>query len=455
MNMERTALKQLIAWKNNEKRKPLILWGARQVGKTYLVKDMFAEEQYPGKYVYIDFRVESTTRSFCSNTVNAKEIIEFISASKNIKINKDTLLIFDEIQECPAIITALKYFCQDCREIPVIATGSMVRIRLNRLANKRGGKSEQFLFPVGKINQLTLYPISYDEFLLNYNKVLYNHIAESYSQKQALGEEYHKLAMDSVYKYLLIGGMPEAVEAFIETGSFYDSREILKELYDNYLSDMQLYQASPESIIRSRKVFEGIYKELTKESKNFSPSLLEEKAKNREFTTPIDWLTTAHIVNKSYQLKEHITSPLIEDNAGNFRLYLGDIGMFSYQSGINSGTFIAGDNDNTLSGVFFENFIANELISKGIKLFYWKGKSSSELEFIIDVGGRIIPIDVKKSHGNLNSLEKFRNLNKTDIAIKVSKNNFGYNEEKKLLTIPFYYFPFAASDISIGKELVP
>jgi len=160
--------------------------------------------------------------------------------------------------------------------------------------------------------------------------------------------------------------------------------------------------------------------------------------------------TLAHIVNQSFQLKEHVSMPLMADNESNFRLFLGDIGMFSYQSGINASSFISSSRENTLSGIFFENFVANELVAKDLKLFYWRGKSSAELEFIIESDNKLYPIDVKKGRGTLNSLEKFSNHNKFEFAIKISKNNYGYDNEQKLLTIPFYFVSFAAKDLSDG-----
>ena len=335
--------------------------------------------------------------------------------------------------------------------MPVIVTGSMVRIKLQRETHKRGSKeTNQFLFPVGKINQMTVYPLTFDEFLMNSNKTLYTAVKKAYESKQPLDSHIHSLAMEQVYKYLLVGGMPEAVEAYIDGDGLLESREILKVLYDNYLADMELYQASQEAVLRSRVLFQNIYKELNKESKNFSPGLIEEKSKTRDFATSIQWLTMAHIVNQSFQLKEHITMPLIPDRDSNFRLFLGDIGMFSYQSGINAASFISNERENTLSGIFFENFVANELIAKGHKLFYWRGKSSAELEFIIESNNKLYPIDVKKGRGTLNSLEKFSNHNKYECAIKVSSNNYGYNCEKRLLTVPFYYVPFLAGDLANG-----
>ncbi len=453
--MERIALQKLIDWNNNKRKKPLIVWGARQVGKTYLVKDLFAETYYKKQYIYIDCKKEDEIREFCSETANAEKIIEYISLRTGQPIGTKTLLIFDEVQECPNIISSLKYFCQDFRDIPIIATGSMVRIKLQRETHKRGVKdNSKFLFPVGKINQLTVYPMTFDEFLMNSNQILYDTVRKAYKNKTPLEKEIHELVMEQVYKYLLVGGMPEAVEAYVEDGNLLEAREILKVLYDNYLDDMQLYQASPEAVLRSQNLFQNIYRELNKESKNFSPGLIEEKSKTRDFATSVQWLTMAHVVNQSFQLKEHITMPLMPDNESNFRLFLSDIGMFSYQSGINAASFISSERENTLSGIFFENFVANELIAKGQKLYYWRGKSSAELEFIVESDNKLFPIDVKKGRGTLNSLEKFSNHNKFECAIKVSKNNYGYDAEQKLLTIPFYFIPFMAEDLSSGTMYV-
>ena len=453
--MERTALQKLTDWDSNKRKKPLIVWGARQVGKTYLILELFAKKYYPNRYVYVDCKKEDEIRAFCSGTANAEKIIEYISLRKGQQLNEQTLLIFDEVQECPNILSSLKYFCQDYREIPVIATGSMVRIKLPRETHKRGARdNDKFLFPVGKINQMTVYPMTFDEFLMNSNQMLFDAVQNAYERRQPLERQIHELVMEHVYKYLLVGGMPEAVEAYIDGGSLLESREILKVLYDNYLADMELYQASQESVLRSRALFQNIYRELNRESKNFSPGLIEEKSKTRDYATSIQWLTMAHVVNQSFQLKEHVTMPLMPDSDSSFRLFLGDIGMFSYQSGINAASFVSSERENTLSGIFFENFVANELIAKEHKLFYWRGKSSAELEFIVESDNRLYPIDVKKGRGTLNSLEKFSNHNKFEYAIKVSKNNYGYDREQKLLTIPLYFIPFVAKDLADGKMRV-
>lgn len=196
--------------------------------------------------------------------------------------------------------------------------------------------------------------MTFDEFLMNRNRMLYDAVKKVYEKKQPLDHQINELALEQIYKYLLVGGMPEAVEAYIDRDNLLEAREILKVLYDNYLSDMELYQASQEAVLRSRVLFQNIYRELNKKSKNFSPGLIEKKSKTRDYATSIQWLTMAHVVNQAFQLKEHITTPLMPDNESSFRLFLGDIGMFSYQSGINAASFVSSERDNTLSGIFLK-----------------------------------------------------------------------------------------------------
>lgn len=329
--MERKYLSKLVEWLNDPFRKPLMVWGARQVGKSHLINDLFAERYFKNRYIYVDCRVEHDFVDFCESHTNAREVLNWLSLDRGIDINKDTLLIFDEAQECLPIVTLMKYFCQDFRDIPVIVTGSMVRIKIQRENRKRGPvEKNRFLFPIGKINQLTIYPMNFGEFLLNKNKVVYDCVVDAFNNKNPLSDVAHRKAMDIFYDYLLVGGMPKAVDAYLKTNSFQKSKEILKDLYDNYLADMDLYQASPESIVRAKKIFENIYAELNKESKNFKLSLIEQKSKNRNMRSPIDWLSLAFLVYKSSLVKEKVTTPLIESNESLFRLYLSDIGMFSY-----------------------------------------------------------------------------------------------------------------------------
>lgn len=450
--MYRRYLQDLINWVGKSNRKPLIVWGARQVGKTYLIKELFAKQYFPGKFIYVDCREEHEFVDYCLDHVNAKEILRYLSLDRDTVIDKNTLLIFDEVQECLPIVALMKYFCQDFKEIPIIVTGSMVRIKIQREDRKRGaGPKNAFLFPVGKINQLTVYPMDFEEFLMNRNKQVYSSIRQSYDESKKCDDLTHRKALEAFYEYMLVGGMPEVVDTFLRTEGYQEARETLKDLYDNYLSDMDLYQASPESIVRTKKVFENIYTQLNKESKNFKASLIEKNAKGRDLRSPIDWLSSSFLVSKSSLVKEKITIPLIDSNESVYRLYLTDNGIFSYQSRIKPTTFIDKNCQNSLSGIFFENYVASELVRGGYRLFYWKGKGDSEFEFVVEYDSKIIPVDVKKSKGTLNSLEKFKDRNGLYVAIKISEENFSYNGSTKILTVPFYYVPFLVRTLQSGE----
>ena len=452
--MYRKYFKNLEDWLFNKNRKPLMVWGARQVGKSYLIKNLFAERYFKNNYIYVDCRTDYEFVNYCESHVNASDVINYLSLDRGIKISEKTLIIFDEAQECLPIVTLMKYFCQDFREIPIIVTGSMVRIKIQREDRKRGnGSNSKFLFPVGKINQLTMYQLDFEEFLYNANKVLYDSLKDSYDTKCEIDDMLHNKALDYFYDYLMLGGMPEVVNEYLTSKSYQSAREILVDLYDNYLGDMDLYQASPESIVRSKKVFECIYQQLNKESKNFKSSLIEKNLKNRDLRTPIDWLSLAFLINKSELVKENATIPLNNSNESLYRLYLSDMGLFTYQSNINPKLFLSNDGRNTLSGIFFENYVAIELVNYGYKLFYWKGKNDSEFEFIIENESTIIPIDVKKNKGKLYSLERFKEHNKLNYAVKISKNKYGFNEENRVLTIPFYFLPFYLKDLREKEKL--
>ena len=452
--MERKYYKYLENWLNNPLRKPLIIYGARQVGKTTLVRDLFAKDHFQ-KVIYIDFEIDNQERVYIKNHINPADIISYLSIKNNMTIDKDTLIIFDEVQECLPCLTSLKYFCQEYKDIPVIATGSMVRTKLGFMKRRNDqvvlddeieqinqDGNNNYMFPTGKVNVLNMTCLSFNEYLLNKNKALYKLLESSYLNKKPLDNEIHQLAMTTFYEYLAIGGMPEVVDVFFKTNSFLKARDTLKELYSRYLDDMSLFQVSNETLLRTKNVFNNIYKELNKENKNFKFSLIEKDKKYRDYFYAIKWLEISRIIYKSRQLKQRVTTPLQEDEDSLFRLYFSDMGLFSLQSGIGLETFLSDLKDNTLSGIFFENYVAVELENRNIPLFYWKGKTSSELEFLFEYKNEVVVIDVKKNKGSLDSLDKYRELNKKTLAIKVSANKYGYDNEKMLLTLPFYYLGF-------------
>lgn len=452
--MVRKYYEYLENWLNSPLRKPLIIYGARQVGKTTLVRDLFAKDHFQ-KVIYVDFNIDNQERVYIKNHINPADIINYLSIKNNMTIDKDTLIIFDEVQECLPCLTSLKYFCQEYKDIPVIATGSMVRTKLgfmkrrndqvvldNEIEQINQDGNNNYMFPTGKVNVLNMTCLSFNEYLFNKNKSLYKLLESSYLNKTPLDNEIHQLAMTTFYEYLAIGGMPEVVDVFFKTNSFLKARDTLKELYSRYLDDMSLFQVSNETLLRTKNVFNNIYKELNKENKNFKFSLIEKDKKYRDYFYAIKWLEISRIIYKSRQLKQRVTTPLQEDEDSLFRLYFSDMGLFSLQSGIGLETFLSDLKDNTLSGIFFENYVAVELENRNIPLFYWKGKTSSELEFLFEYKNDVVVIDAKKNKGSLDSLDKYRELNKKTLAIKVSANKYGYDNEKMLLTLPFYYLGF-------------
>lgn len=450
--MERKYLIDLIVWNNDKDRKPLLVIGARQVGKTYLIKDIFAETFYKNRYLRIDCSNNDDFVDFVYKNSTLSKVLEYIQVRFDFIADANHLLIFDEVQECLPLIKMMKHFCEERRDIPLIVTGSLVRIKLYRQTHKRGVFADKsFLFPVGKINQLVMYPLTFNEFLMNYKKPTYDYLKDHFINNKEIPLEIHNELMDIFNDYLFVGGMPEAVDIFIKNKgnkviAYQKAYKKIKEIYSDYLSDMDLYQVSTESILRSRLIYRNIYSELNKETKNFQCSKINPKFKNRDLVSPIEWLITAQVINKSYQLKERVTSPLIESEESLYRLYLSDMGAFTYQSGLNAKNFVL-DKNNVLSGIFYENYLSIELISHDKKLFYWKGKRNSEFEFILDIDGRIIPLDAKKSRGTLYSINEFRNHNSKDIVIKVSKNQYGFDNESKILTLPFYYFSLFLENI--------
>lgn len=454
--MKRKIEEQLLKWKNDPFRKPLLLSGARQVGKTFVIEKNFGPENFEN-VIYIDFRSDAQSRRFVKNHPSAKEIIEYISVKFEKEITKDTLLFFDEVQEAVQILTAAKYFAQDYRDIPVIMAGSLVRTRLKQLEteNENGrirfdpeilsenqDGHNNFLFPVGKIDELDIYPMTFDEFLLAYKPSLYKVLKTSFIEKKTLLFEYHQMALNAFYDYLKVGGMPEVVDIFLKTNSFLRAQETLRKIFNNYLSDMGLYQISAQTIARTRMVFDNIYSELNKENKNFKIAEIEKGKRFRDYLSAFDWLEIGRLIYKSELVKGRVALPFTPENPSLFRVYLPDCGLFTLESKINIASFDESLENNTLSGIFFENFVAEELKARGIGLFYWKGKTSSEFEFLLNIDNQAVPVDAKKGKGNLSSLEIYRKMNKCKLSIKVSRNQYGFDEKNGILTIPHYYLPF-------------
>ncbi len=446
-DLKRLKSNELVNWLNNPRRKPLVLWGARQVGKTVLTQN-FLNEHF-NDYVYIDLVKNKKACDFFKSCIDPKQHLRFIETEFGKKISETCPLVFDETQNCLQVLTSLKYYCQDYRHLPIIATGSLVRLSLNRSKEK-----SDLLYPVGKINSLSIYPLTFEEYLLNTNVMLLDHIKQAYLDKKPLLDYEHKLAMDLLHEYLVIGGMPEVVDTFLKERSYVDASEVLKEIYGNYLADMELYNISDIQILRTRSIYLNIFAQLNKENKNFKITQVEKGKNNRDYFDAYEWLDLGHIVYRARNLTGRVNVPLRLENEGLFRLYLADEGMFTYQSKVKQSDFFVENNRNSLSGVFYESYVADELASKEIPLFYWTGKQGHEFEFIVENDSKVIAIDVKKNKGKLNSLDDFRNNNGKNTVIKISSNNLGYDEKQDILTLPLYMTFMLANDLAIGNPII-
>lgn len=449
VSMERLALLNLVEWNKSTRRKPLMVYGARQVGKTYLIKNIFAERYYKDKYVYINLKFDNDIRDFINGegdyknpTSNAQDIIEHISLRKNRIIDNKTLLILDEVQEAMPVITSLKDFKENHSDIPVIASGSLVRIKIKRTSEKI---KKQFFYPVGSIDELTIYPMNFEEFLMNSNEPLYHKIVDSYNQKKPLDTFTHNLAIEYLRNYLLVGAFPENIAIYLETKSLLASRKNLVAIYNDYLNDINLYETSVDTMLKTRNLFKNVYVEINRPHKDFKPSLFDEGAKTREYINPMSLLELGGVVHINKQLKEHITLPLKEGTGSNYRIYFMDTGFLAYQSGINMADYLKPKNTNM--GVLFENYVACELASYNVDLFYWVGKNDYEFEFIVKNKGEIVPIDVKKKKGPLGSMENYKNHNSCHQFVKVSENYLGYDDKTNLFTIPLYSFFMFAKEL--------
>lgn len=445
--MERLSLNSLENWFNSKLRKPLIVWGARQVGKSHLIEELFLKPKFGKNYLYIDLIKNDEDRTFFSTTTDPKKYLSYIELKYQRKISNDFPLVFDEVQKCPQVLTSLKYFCVDFPEIPIIVTGSLVRISLKE-------QSDDFLFPVGKVNEMFMFPMTFEEFLINKNSKLYDLIVNSYKTKTALDDIAHSLAIDTLFEYLSLGGMPEVLKTYFETNSFLDAYKVRKDIYNNYIADMDTYNISNENVLKTRAVYKNIYSQLNKENKNFKISYVEKGKSNRDYFNAYQWLILSNVVYKSSKLKEKVPLPLVEDNNSLFRMYLSDVGLFGHQSGINSSYFFNKIAYSNISGIFFENYVACELVAHGIPLFYWCGKNEYEFEFVVENQGIAVPIDVKKKSGSLNSLKEFRNHNKKGLAIKISQNKLGFDKDNLLLTIPLYQVFMLSKDLEENRNIL-
>ena len=425
--MRRKIEEKLLAWKNKtSNRLPLIVNGARQVGKTYILRK-FGAEQFKN-VVYINLETNLTIASYFTDNIAPERLLRYLEASTGDRIIPgETLIILDEIQSCERALTSLKYFCEETPEYHIVAAGSLLGVAINR---------QRYSFPVGKVETITLYPLDFEEFLwARGREALCEEIHRAYETMEPLPEALHQEAIELYREYLLIGGMPACINAFLNSGSLLDVPLVQNEILDNYIADMAKYASNTDSV-KIRACYNSIPAQLAKDNKKFQYKVVQKGGSATLFGASIEWLNLAGVVLKCQRINQAYEPIAVYADLSAFKLYMGDVGLLTMKSGISQQTVLSGEG-NTFMGAVTENYVAQQLASKGYDLYYWESGSTAELDFVLQKGSRIVGIEVKKGeHVRSRSLSVFINNYKPACSIRLSLKNFG--EKDKLKSIPLY-----------------
>jgi hypothetical protein len=425
--MQRTLMQKLVEWKDRTSRMPLLLYGARQVGKTYLLQEF--GQQYFRDIIYINFETDAALASEFSQDIDPTHLLNTLEVFFSKKIDPDsTLIILDEIQACERALTSLKYFSERTPQYHIVAAGSLLGVTVNR---------NQHSFPVGKVELLTLYPLDFEEFLLALGQeALISAIREAYAADSGLPEALHAKALELYKTYLVVGGMPGAVWAYLKERRMLDAAPVQNLILSSYVADMSKY-ASPAETTRIMACFDSIPTQLAKENRKFQYKVVRKGGSATLFGPSIDWLTAAGIVLKCARI-EHPFMPLAAHlDLGAFKLYMADTGLLVLKSGIPAQLLLSGWENNTFSGAIAENYAATSLKAKGYQLYYWESGSTAEIDFVLQQNADIIPLELKAGiHTKSRSLAVYRERYKSAHAIRISQKNFGL--ENGIKSVPLY-----------------
>lgn len=423
--MERFIMQDLIAWKNREDRKPLILLGARQVGKTYILKE-FGQREFEN-VAYINCDNNAMVKDLFATDYNIERILLTIGAITGVNIQAGkTLIIMDEIQELHRGLASLKYFCEDAREYHVAVAGSLLGLTLHQ------GES----YPVGKVNTLEMFPMTYEEFLL----------ARGFKQRVDILQSgmwdvvnsLRTLYIQHLREYYLVGGMPEAVKKFIDTNDANAVREVQKEILHAYEKDISKH-APDEQVVRINQVWNSIPSQLAKENKKFIYGVVKQGARAKDYELAIQWLIDAGLIYKINRVKT-IGMPLkIHEDISAFKLYLLDCGLLGAMSNTPPAFLLLPNNDNSGKGNFTENFICCQLESlRNIPIYYYsKENSQLEIDFVIQIDTNIIPLEVKAEENlQAKSLKVILKNNPGMQGLRFSMSD--YREQENITNVPLY-----------------
>lgn len=425
--MERKIYRHLVNWKNSQDRKPLILQGARQVGKTYIV-NYFSGKEYSNS-VYCNFEKDKRLNEFFQD-LTPSSIIRKISFYKRKEIFEgNTLIIFDEIQACPEALTSLKYFNEEANGYHIIALGSLLGVSVNR---------GNYSFPVGKVQFMDLYPMDFEEYLMARNEYdLIEMIKDCYANDKPMDTIFHERALDYFKEYLFVGGMPEAVEEYGKSHNYELVRIKQQDILEAYQNDMSKYNKATE-IPKTKIVYKSISTQLAKENKKFQYGQIKRGGRASDFENAIEWLCLSGIASQLYRI-EQIMLPLdAYRSLSDFKFYMNDVGLCGANQNINIEDIL---DENPLldnfKGGLTENFVCNQLIANGLNLYYWTSKSDAEIDFITNLDNDIIPVEVKSTTNNRSkSLKIYIERYKPKYSLRITQKNFGF--ENNIKSVPLY-----------------
>lgn len=424
--MYRMAMENLLAWKQSRRRKPLIIEGARQVGKTWLMKE-FGRQAY-GDTVYINFDSNARMAELFASDLDTKRLVLGLELYAGRKIDPGSaLLIFDEVQEVPRALAALKYFCEDAPQYHIVCAGSLLGIALHR------GTS----FPVGKVDFLKLYPLSFQEFLMAIGKKQFSELLDQ--QDFSMITSFRETYADALKQYYFVGGMPEAVESFAENQDFNEVRQIQKRILAAYEQDFSKH-APNEVVPRLRMLWNSIPAQLAKENKKFIYGLVREGARAKDYETALLWLSDCGLVHRVSRVNAPGIPLRAYEDMKAFKLFVLDVGLLGCMTGLHQRTLLDG---NALfvefKGALTEQYVCQQLKTLAdLELcYYTNDRGSCEVDFVVDTGGRVMPLEVKaETNLRAKSLKTYREKFSPELAIRTSMAD--YRKEDGLVNLPLY-----------------
>lgn len=428
--MNRKIILELLRWKNQKiDRMPMLIYGARQVGKTFSIQE-FGKNNYK-KMIYVNFEVETSLIPYFEGSIAPEQIIALLEKYFNITIQNenasDTLIFFDEIQLCERALTSLKYFSEQAPEIHILAAGSLLGVAINR---------NKFSFPVGKVYITHMHPMDFEEFLwAKGKKLLSEKITMHFETDLPMAELLHLEALNDYYEYLITGGMPASVKTHFAIDPVVPEKEIRNLILNVYAADMAKYATATESI-KIQASFESIPMQLAKDNRKFQYKIIKHGARSSQYGESIDWLIQGGVVLKCTKCEQGLMPIVAYQDLSSFKLYMSDIGLLTEKANITLQS-VRSEKISQYSGALTENYVACALSANGFALQYWESKGTAEVDFLITVGGKAIPIEVKSAHHTKSkSLTVFIDRYKPEYAIRISTKNFGF--ENAIKSVPLY-----------------